>query len=206
MLDVQQITDMHRNVVDRWHHCEVDNPYEGFLGVACQQCSFNFLLWHEEDIARSPDVGDQEISRVKRSIDRLNQQRNDWIEKMDDWITDALEQTNVRPAEDARLNTETPGSSVDRLAIMALRIYHMEEQLSRQDVDRTHIQSVQQKILVCRIQHADLSRSLSELLEDLASGRKRHRTYHQFKMYNDPSLNPYLYKSAEQQPPLRRVA
>jgi hypothetical protein len=206
MLDVLQITNMHRTVVERWHHCEVDNPYDGFLGVACQQCGFNYLLWHEEDIARSPDVGDQEIARVKRSIDRLNQQRNDWIERMDDWITAALEQRKVRAADDASLNTETPGSAVDRLAIMALRIYHMEEQLSRQDVDREHIQSVQQKLLVCRIQHADLSQSLSELLDDLAAGRKRHRTYHQFKMYNDPTLNPYLYKSGDAQGPLRKAA
>ena len=110
MLDVHEISDMLHATVVRWHQRNIDNPYDGFLAIACRQCAYNFLLWHEEDIARSPDVHDTEIARVKRSIDRLNQRRNDWIEKMDDWITETLEQRGVKAPENAPLNTETPGS------------------------------------------------------------------------------------------------
>lgn len=202
MLEVSQVTEMQRAMVVRWHQQDVDNPCSGFLEVACKQHSFNFLLWHEEDIARSPDVGDTRIAQVKRAIDRYNQQRNDWIEKMDDWITDWLQTQNISPAADARLNTETPGSTFDRLSIMSLRIYHLQEQTQRTDASPEHIESVQRKLAVCFVQHEDLSRSLQELLDDIQAGRKRHRTYRQFKMYNDPALNPYLYK-AQQKTPLQ---
>ena len=197
MIDVRQITDMHRETVARWHAQEIDNPHDGFLGIACQQHSFNYQLWHEEDIARSPDVGDARIAQVKRAIDRFNQQRNDWIEKLDDAITDLLQQRGVTAADGARLNTETPGSVIDRLSILALRIYHLDEQLQRTDATPQHIEAVQRKLAVCLAQHDDLSTSLAELLEDIFAGRKRHRTYRQFKMYNDPTLNPYLYQAQQ---------
>ncbi len=195
MIDVKQVNELHRTTVALWHEQQVTNPYDGVMGIVCKQHSFNFLLWHEEDIARSPDEGDARIARVKRSIDRLNQQRNDWIEKIDDWITDYLAQHDVEADHDAPLNTETPGSVIDRLSILALRVYHLEEQVQRKDTSADHIKSVQQKIAVCLLQQHDLSTSLAELLDDIAAGRKRHRTYRQFKMYNDPTLNPYLYKA-----------
>ena len=122
----------------RWHACQPDNPYDGLLGTVCQQHQFNYLLWHEEDIARSPDVPDQRIAAVKRAIDRYNQQRNDWIEKIDEALIELLAAESVLPRRDARLNTETPGSAIDRLSIMALRIYHFEEQAARDDVDAIH--------------------------------------------------------------------
>ena len=115
-----------------------DNPYDGLLGTVCQQHQFNFLLWHEEDIARSPDVTDARIAAVKRAIDRYNQQRNDWIEKIDEALIDLLATEGVLPRAGARLNTETPGSAIDRLSIMSLRIYHFEEQLTRDDADDKH--------------------------------------------------------------------
>ena len=195
MIDVNQITDMHRETVVRWHQGEIDNPYSGMLNVACRQHSFNFLLWHEEDVARSPDVGDERIAAVKRAIDGYNQQRNDAIEKIDDWITQYLADREIAADEHARLNTETPGSCIDRLSILALRLYHLDEQLQRDDASPEHIESVENKIAVCLVQHDDLSTSLSELLDDILAGRKRHKTYRQFKMYNDPALNPYLYKA-----------
>ncbi len=193
MIDVREITDMQCEMVVRWHRQDVDNPCSGILGIACQQHGFNFLLWHEEDIARSPDVGDARIAAVKRAIDRYNQQRNDWIEKIDDWITHQLGERNIVPAAAAPLNTETPGSAIDRLSILSLRLYHLEEQLERKEVDAEHRAAVERKLAVCRLQHHDLSTSLQTLLEDIFAGRKRHRTYRQFKMYNDPALNPYLY-------------
>jgi len=195
MIDVKKVTALQRDTVVRWHVSPIENPYDGIMAIVCQQHSFNFLLWHEEDIARSPDAGDKKIAQVKRNIDKLNQQRNDWIEKIDDWITGYLDQHGITAAEDATLNTETPGSAFDRLSILSLRIYHMEEQLDRTDASAEHIQSVEKKLAVCHLQLDDLSGALKQLLDGILSGRKRHRTYRQFKMYNDPALNPYLYKS-----------
>src|SRR5262245_18412639 len=133
MFAVKQITDLHQSTVELWHQQEITNPYDGLLHVVCEQHKFNFLLWHEEDIARSPDVSDAQIAQVKRAIDRYNQQRNDWIEKIDDWLTEQTTQRRITPTPDARLNTETPGSAVDRLSILALRLYHLEEQSRRAD-------------------------------------------------------------------------
>jgi len=196
MIDVATVVALHRDVVVRWHSQEVDNPYDGFLSLVCRQCSFNYLLWHEEDIARSPDVSDAEIARVKRSIDRYNQQRNDAIEQLDDWITAKLAELNVEPQLSASLNSETAGSVIDRLSILALRIYHLREQTERVDASTQHIESVQRKLAIALAQHDDLSQSLAELLADIFAGHKRHKTYRQMKMYNDPSLNPYLYKAS----------
>lgn len=193
MIDVKQVTELQREAVIRWHEQPIDNPYNGLLGIVCQQHGFNFQLWHEEDIARSPDVGDQRIAEVKRAIDHLNQQRNDWIEKIDDWITEEIVRRAVVPVADAPLNTETPGSAIDRLSILALRIFHLDEQARRSDVSAEHLESVQQKMAVCLLQHDDLSTALGQLLADITAGRRQHRTYRQFKMYNDPALNPYLY-------------
>jgi hypothetical protein len=175
----------------------VDNPYEGVLGLACQQHAFNFLLWHQEDIARSPDVGDARIAEVKRAIDRYNQQRNDWIEKIDDWLTEQLAVRGIAPSSGLPMNTETPGSVVDRLSIIAIRIYHLDEQTQRTDASADHLDKVRHKLAVCRLQRDELAGALEQLLADIAGGRKRHRTYRQMKMYNDPTLNPYLYKSAQ---------
>lgn len=197
MINVERIQQLHATEVARWHEAPVDNPYEGLEAIVCQQFAFNFQLWHEEDIARSPDVGDERIAAVKRAIDKLNQQRNDWIEKIDDWITADLQQRQVTPAPDATQNTETPGSAIDRMSIMALRIYHMLEQLERTDATDEHRDKVGQKLAICREQLQDLGRSTQQLLELIYGGQRVHKTYRQFKMYNDPTLNPYLYARPE---------
>jgi len=193
MIDAAAVVALHRDMIVRWHEQEVDNPYDGFLGLVCRQCSFNFLLWHEEDIARSADVSDVEIVRVKRSIDRYNQQRNDAIEQLDDWITTKLAELGVVCLPGARLNSETAGSVIDRLSILALRIYHLHEQTQRTDATAEHLASVERKLAVALAQLDDLSQCLQELIDDIFAGRKRHKTYRQMKMYNDPTLNPYLY-------------
>ncbi len=198
MIDVNEIVELQENTVARWHQQPIDNPFDSILATVCKQHSFNYLLWHEEDIARSRDVTDSEIAQVKRSIDGYNQQRNDWIEKIDDEITSQVEDCGVQVADEAPLNTETPGSAMDRLSILALRIYHLREQLDRDEVSPEHLESVRQKIAICLLQQEDLKNSLQQLLADIFAGRKRHRTYRQFKMYNDPTLNPYLYKSKRQ--------
>jgi hypothetical protein len=196
MFDVSAVLAMQEQTVARWHQQPLDNPYSDFLGLACQQHQFNFQLWHEEDIARSPDVGDARIAQVKRAIDRFNQQRNDAIEKLDDWLSDALAAQSILADPNGPINTETPGSAVDRLSIIALRIYHLDEQAARVDASDEHRRNVARKAAICRLQRDELARSLGELLAEIAAGRKRHRTYRQFKMYNDPALNPYLYQAS----------
>jgi cell division protein FtsB len=194
MLDIDQIVKMHNDTVDLWHRERVSNPHDGWMAIVCQQHQFNFQLWHQEDIARSPDVSDSEIAQVKRTIDKLNQQRNDWIERIDDYLTQKLEEKGIVATADASSNTETTGSCIDRLSIMAIRIYHLQEQLDRDDVDESHLSRVGQRLAICKLQQRDLAASLKDLLVDIQAGRKKHRVYRQFKMYNDPTLNPYLYQ------------
>ncbi|MCA9246479.1 MAG: DUF4254 domain-containing protein [Planctomycetales bacterium] len=190
---VQTVTKLHRETVERWHDQEIDNLYDGLLHTVCQQHQFNFLLWHEEDIARSKHVTDTRIAQVKRAIDGYNQQRNDWIERIDDQLLAMLTNCDISMNPGASLNTETPGSAIDRLSIMSLRIYHMHEQLDRTDTDEQHRQSVRAKLDLCYEQHMDLSSSLADLLTDIFAGSKQLKLYRQMKMYNDPTLNPHLY-------------
>jgi hypothetical protein len=193
---VEAIMVLHRETVVQWHALDApDNPYEGLLGVVCKQHQFNYLLWHEEDIARSRDVSDAQIATVKRSIDGYNQQRNDWIERIDETLCHELAQRAVQTLDSAALNTETPGSAIDRLSIMALRVYHMNEQLERADASAEHRARVGEKLDLCRQQQNDLSTSLAQLIDDIFAGRKRLKLYRQMKMYNDPTLNPYLYQA-----------
>jgi chromosome segregation ATPase len=192
MLDVRQITALHANTVRLWHSQPVENTYRDFLYVICEEHKYNFLLWHEEDIARSRQAGDAQIAQVKRNIDQLNQKRNDWIERIDDTLKRTLDERRILPAAGAKWNTETPGAAIDRLSILALRIYHMEEQAERSDATPEHIARAQSRLATLAAQHEDLSTALGELLSDLFAGRKRLKLYRQLKMYNDPTLNPYL--------------
>lgn len=193
MIDVRTISELHRTTVERWHAVEIENTYEDFLRLVCEQHKRNFLLWHQEDIARSPDVTDAQIAQVKRAIDKLNQERNDHIEMLDDALIRKLADWGASPRAGAKQNTETPGSAIDRLSIISLRIYHMEEQAARSDASDEHRAKAEAKLAVLREQHRDLLLGLKQLLADLFAGRKRLKVYRQFKMYNDPTLNPYLY-------------
>ncbi len=193
LINVAAIVDLQTKMVERWHQLDVDNPHEGFFHVVCQEHQFNFLLWHEEDIARNPNVTDARIAQVKRAIDRCNQQRNDWIERIDDAITNHPRLRSVQCGSTMPLNTETPGSAIDRLSILSLRIYHLREQLTRADVDQDHRCGVEQKLAIAQAQQSELAHSLQLLLDDIFAGHKRHRVYRQMKMYNDPTLNPQMY-------------
>jgi hypothetical protein len=192
MLDLNQITALHARCTETWHREPLDNPYAGVLALVCDQFRFNYLLWHEEDRARCPQASDATIAAVKRSIDKLNQQRNDAIEQLDDWLGAELARRGVAPPDGAPQNTETLGSTIDRLGILALRIYHLREQLERPEAGPAHRERVGQKLYVATLQLDDLTRSAQQLADDLTAGRKRHHTYRQLKMYNDPALNPYL--------------
>lgn len=194
---IAQITALHRELCRAWHTAPVEWSQTGFLGLVAEQFSYNFLLWHEEDIARSRDVPDARIAEVKRAIDRYNQKRNDFIEQLDDWLTAELERRQTTPAPGARQNTETAGSTIDRLSILTLRIYHLEEQRDRTDAAPEHRENATRKLAVALVQHDELSQAAQELFDDLLAGRKRHRTYRQLKLYNDPAMNPYLYRAAK---------
>ncbi len=194
MIDVREITELHAHTVALWHREEVSNPCIGFLQAVCLQHTFNYLLWHEEDVARSPNVGDERIAAVKRAIDGYNQKRNDGIEALDAFLLNELATRKIVPQAGARQNTETPGSTIDRLSILSLRRYHMQEQADRADASAEHRAKANDRLKILAEQHHDLSTSLSELLDDIFAGRKRLKVYFQFKMYNDPTMNPYLYK------------
>jgi len=188
---------------ERWHTGTDDalpHGVGGFAGVVLDQHRFNYLLWHEEDQARRTDVDDSVIARVKRTIDRLNQCRNDAIEMVDEAILEDLGALGLR-ADRAPINTETPGSVFDRLSIAALRIYHLDEELRRDDVDGAHTENVLAKLGRFREQRDDLIAALDALLDDIYAGRKRLKVYRQFKLYNDPTLNPAVYRSGAQGTP-----
>lgn len=153
---------------------------------------FNNLLWDEEDLARRKNVPDGEIAANKRAIDGYNQKRNDAIENIDDLLLQRL--AHIKPEATAWLNSETAGSIIDRLSIISLKIFHMRLQTQRNDVEQTHIDTCQQKLSKLTEQRADLQYCLDTLLTAASLGQAYFKIYRQFKMYNDPTLNPYLYQ------------
>ncbi len=152
------------------------------------------VQWHLEDIIRRPDLPPAELVSIKRRIDKSNQARTDIVERIDDHFLAQFQ--NVRHSEEARLNTETPAWAVDRLSILALKLYHMREETLRADAGADHRAACEAKLSVLRDQRRDLTQSLDELLDDLQSGRRRMKVYRQMKMYNDANLNPALYRDA----------
>jgi hypothetical protein len=164
----------------------------GLRELVARQHWTNFRLWHVEDRARRKDVDAAVIADCKYAIDKLNQQRNDLIERVDICLNAMLEPLLPEGAAE-RYNTETVGAALDRLSIQALKIYHMKEQCSRKDVDAAHVEQCDAKVGVLTRQHEDLSTAVLELVDEYAAGTKRPKVYYQFKMYNDPRLNPELY-------------
>ncbi|MDH5560210.1 MAG: DUF4254 domain-containing protein [Deltaproteobacteria bacterium] len=199
MENLYKINQLQIELVMCWHHQTPQVKLNGFLGLVENQHMQNFLLWHEEDIARAPDVNDQEIARVKRCIDRFNQLRNDLIEKIDEEILKFLHEGGISSNPNCALNSETPGSMIDRCSIMALKIYHMKEQVQRKDVDEQHLADSSEKVRILEIQRNDLFGCLYQLIKDVSEGRRRFMLYRQYKMYNDPTLNPKIYQAGIRQ-------
>lgn len=189
-----------RSVTD-WHFGEpqyhgepgdVLSDEAGFRELCGRQHWINFQLWHVEDRARRKDVEADVIAGCKYAIDGLNQRRNDLIERMDGCLVTML--TPLLPPNPLdRYNTETLGMSLDRMSILSLKVYHMDEQAKRRDVDHAHKNSCTGKCAVLKQQRDDLETAIVGLIDEYAEGAKRPRIYYQFKMYNDPSLNPELY-------------
>ena len=148
-------------------------------------------------MARDPDAPDSKIAAVKRAIDDLNQLRNDMIEQMDQYLLNELQKNKIKYTSETEMNSETPGSIIDRLSINALKIYHMDEEIKRLDVTDEHRKKCSGKLSVLQDQRNDLKKSLETLLADLSNGKKRLKVYQQMKMYNDENLNPVLYQKAK---------
>ena len=172
----------------------INNPYDrdSIENRLYLKCWIDTVQWHLEDLIRDPHIDPVEALSLKRRIDRSNQDRTDLVEQIDAYFLHLYSDVNVLPG--ATINTESPAWAVDRLSILALKIYHMREQVERTDADKAHQQRCRDKLAVLLEQQRDLSTAIDQLLDDIASGRKYMKTYRQMKMYNDPSTNPVLYK------------
>ena len=172
----------------------IRNPYErGTIEFRLYlKCWIDTVQWHYEDIIRDPHIDPTEALALKRRIDRSNQDRTDLVEDIDSYFRHTY--SEVKPLPDARLNTESPAWAVDRLSILALKIYHMKDQVDRADATEEHRAKCQAKLSVLLEQQVDLSTAIDQLLEDIEAGRKYMKVYRQMKMYNDPATNPVLYK------------
>lgn len=149
------------------------------------------VQWHLEDIIRDPEIDPVAALALKRRIDRSNQDRTDLVERIDSYFWEQFQ--SVQPLQDARINTESPAWAVDRLSILHVKIYHMQEQVDRRDVSEEQHRQCEHKLNVLNEQLADLTASIGDLLDDYAAGRRVMKVYRQMKMYNDPNLNPVLY-------------
>ena len=150
------------------------------------------VQWHLEDLIRDPDIDPQEALLLKRRIDKSNQDRTDLVEQIGSYFWTQFH--SIQPQPGATINTESPAWAIDRLSILHLKIYHMQEQVNRTDASREHIQKCKEKLHVLQQQYTDLSEAISCLLQDYASGQRIMRVYKQMKMYNDASTNPVLYR------------
>lgn len=176
-----------------WHQTPPVEFSKELEGLAKQQHWYNFQLWHEEDEARNPKATNAKIAQVKRAIDRLNQQRNDSVEQLDEVLLAWVEAQKFNNLQ-SPVHSETPGSIVDRCSILALKIYHMQFESERQTANSEQRQEAKQKLQSLNQQQRNLHQCLKILLEELRTGKKQFKMYRQFKMYNDPRFNPILYK------------
>ncbi len=171
----------------------INNPFEegSIENRLYLKCWIDTVQWHFEDIIRDPQIDPAEALVLKRRIDKSNQDRTDLVEQIDSYFREIYKDVKVQ--DNARINTESPAWAVDRLSILALKIYHMKEQVERPEASAEHKAKCQAKLDVLLEQQVDLSTAIDQLLEDIEAGRKYMKVYRQMKMYNDPSTNPVLY-------------
>lgn len=194
LVQVKQIANLQREAIVRWKTNGLQLNQEGFLALVEENHAFNFQLWQAEDRARRDDKGYEFVYQAKREIDHCNQQRNNRMEAIDGWLFEALEPASPQTCP---VHSETPGMMIDRLSILALKVYHMDLQQKREDVDEDHRQSCERKLQTLLIQRDQLIDCLQQLIDEIKTKTRTFRVYHQFKMYNDPKLNPELYKAPE---------
>ncbi len=174
---------------------ESNNPYNKnqLEFLLYQKNWIDTVQWHLEDIIRDPKIDPAEALKIKRTIDLSNQKRTDLVEYIDSYFLE--KNKNVKIQNNASFNSESPAWAIDRLSILALKIFHMKQETERTDVDQSHIYNCKKKLAVLNEQNKDLCTAIDELMEDIQNGKKYMKTYKQMKMYNDEDLNPVLYKT-----------
>jgi Protein of unknown function (DUF4254) len=202
MLSATEIVDLHDQLTSAWHQLtsereEPDSPRTqtaaDWLDLVARQHRANFDLWHIEDEARAPDATESELARVKRRVDSTNQLRNDLAEELDEVLLHWLDARSL-PNHKAALHSESPGLIIDRLSILALKIYHTREEAQRTDAPQGHAARNSQRLAILEEQRADLAGCLDALWSETLAGTRRFKLHRQLKMYNDPSLNPAVYR------------
>lgn len=191
LFNIAEILTLHRQCIVDWKNKGVVCEQQHFFALVEENHAFNYQLWHAEDRARRDDKGHEFVYQAKRDIDYFNQQRNNRMEAMDAWLYNTLQP--VEPTQ-CPVHSETPGMMIDRLSILALKAYHMHVQMERKEVEETHRQNCRQKWQMIVSQKKQLAACLEQLLSEVQGKKRTFRVYHQFKMYNDPSLNPELYR------------
>lgn len=184
---------LHKDAIIQWKNTGITHVQKNFLALVEENHAFNYQLWHTEDKARRDDMGFEFVYRAKRDIDHFNQQRNNRMEAMDEWLFKELQPASPSSCP---VHSESPGMMIDRLSILALKAYHMGLQVKRTDVDITHQTTCLSKLTTIEEQKNQLHECLQRLLQDLHDKTRTFRIYHQFKMYNDPMLNPELLASS----------
>ncbi len=188
-----------KDVIDKYHIINtVDQPFKSMYDknghtiehLLYRKCWIDTVQWHYEDIIRDPNIDPISALKLKRQIDASNQDRTDMVEYIDSYFLDTYKGANTK--DDATINTESPAWGIDRLSILALKIYHMNEEAIRKDASVLHRESCQKKLNVLLDQRVDLSTAIDTLLNDIANGDKYMKVYKQMKMYNDDELNPVL--------------
>jgi hypothetical protein len=192
------IAALHDEATRRWHHDPASNPPvpEPLYATILAQHRANFDLWHTEDRARDPRATDADLAEVKRSIDAINQRRNDLAEQCDTLLLEHVTEIlglKGGPDSTAPLNSESPGLIIDRLSILALKIFHTQEEIHRPHAPTGHADRNRQRLGLLTEQRSDLVACLDQLWSDVLQGTRRFKIYRQLKMYNDPSLNPAIY-------------
>jgi hypothetical protein len=194
------IARLQERATEAWHR-ELDASVEdvraeSFEGTILAQHRANFDLWHVEDRARTPGATDADIAEVKRAIDTINQRRNDLSEKCDALLLEQLRGSGL-PRAAAELHSESPGLMIDRLSILALKIFHTREEIERVGAPAGHAERNRDRLGLLTEQREDLVGCLNQMWAEVLAGRRRFKVYRQLKMYNDPTLNPAIYKSRE---------
>lgn len=196
-----EIAALHDRATRLWHDDPASSPAaaDSFLATVLAQHRANFDLWHVEDRARTPSATDADIAQVKRAIDQFNQTRNDLAEQCDALLLNhAIEILRPKggPASAAPLNSESPGLMIDRLSILALKIFHTREEIDRPAAPAGHAERNRERLALLTEQRADLVACLDQLWPEVLQGTRRFKIYRQLKMYNDPTLNPAIYGSS----------
>lgn len=202
MVSADAVVDMQDRLTGLWHERDIELEPEGESEDAVPKSPFmdavrdlhgaNFELWHIEDQARVPRAPDRQIADLKRAIDRKNQRRNDLMERCDSVLLEALECEGL-PSPQAELHSESPGLMLDRLSILALKIFHTREEIERVNAPEGHAGRNRERLAVLEMQRSDLAWCLQRLWQQVIAGDRRFKLYRQLKMYNDASLNPAVY-------------